>query len=88
MKIPESIRVNGREIKIERPDYVHMDGRVCYGKAKFSEGIIEISKNDAEHQHQCVTMWHELCHFFCQGIYQVLQDNGMKLFDMKEGESK
>ncbi len=60
---------------------------------------------DCSHQHQCLTLWHEIMHgiedqaqlelgeereriieAFARGVYQVLQDNGARLFDLEENE--
>jgi hypothetical protein len=62
---------------------------------------IQLSTTAQDHQHMCMTLWHEIFHVLvdnagleiaeeemlverlARGVYQVLQDNGKRLFDIK-----
>lgn len=107
MKIPESIRIAGVEYKVELEENVRIGSNLCYGSISYDDCVISLSTNDgANHQRQCLTLWHEILHgirensgmklkneeevveMFARGIYQVLQDNGRRLFDIKEDEDE
>ena len=102
MKIPNSIRIGGVEYDIMYTPNLRNGIDLCYGKISYDDGTIELSDTDGlGHQHQCITLWHEILHgirehscfqmdpeeeeriveMFSKGIYQVLQDNGKRLFD-------
>lgn len=103
MKIPKSVRIGGVEYDVEFAEIVRMGAELCYGSISYPDTLIQISETDAgEHQHQCVTLWHEILHglfyhacmkveneeeiveVLSKGIYQVLQDNGRRFFDIAE----
>ena len=103
MKIPNSIRIGGVEYEIQMSDIVRIGTELCYGAIDYTESVIHLSEGDSKgHQHQCVTLWHEILYgifnhasmkveneeeiveVLSKGIYQVLQDNGKRLFDLKE----
>lgn len=103
MKIPESIRIGGVEYEIQHKELVRIENNICYGSIDYSESVINLSDGDGGgHQHQCVTLWHEILHgifnhacmkveneeeiveVLAKGIYQVLQDNGRRLFDIAD----
>ncbi len=103
MKIPDSVRIGGVEYEIQINDIVRIGTELCYGSIDYTESVIQLSEGDSKgHQHQCITLWHEILHgifnhagfkveneeeiveILSKGIYQVLQDNGKRLFDLKE----
>ena len=103
MKIPESIRIGGIEYAVKYAENVRLGNELCFGKIDYGESSITLSTTDGVgHQHQCVTLLHEILHgiryhagipveneeevvdMFARGIYQVLQDNGRRLFDIRE----
>ena len=103
MKIPTSVRIGGVDYEIQKHEVVRIGNDLCYGSIDFTESVIKISDGDSRgHQHQCITLWHEILHgiinhaclrveneeeiveALSKGIYQVLQDNGRQLFDLKE----
>ncbi len=102
MKIPKSVRIGGVEYTVEFSEIVRIGPELCYGSISYPDTTIQISETDAgEHQHQCVTLWHEILHgifnhacmkveneeeiveVLSKGIYQVLQDNGRRFFDLE-----
>lgn len=105
MKIPNTVRIGGVEYNVERTEIVRIGNDICFGAIDYSESVIQLSENDGGgHQHQCVTLWHEILHgilnhaclkpeneeeiveVLSKGIYQVLQDNGRRFFDIVEQE--
>lgn len=103
MKIPESVRIGGVEYAVEFSEIVRIGPELCYGAISYPDTTIQISETDAgEHQHQCITLWHEILHgifnhasmkpeneeeiveVLSKGIYQVLQDNGRRFFDLAD----
>lgn len=103
MKIPKSVRIGGVEYKVKFQEIVRLDNALCYGAISYPDTTIQISETDAgKHQHQCVTLWHEILHgiinhacmkveneeeiveVLSKGIYQVLQDNGRRFFDLAD----
>ena len=101
MKIPESVRIGGVEYDVQTAEIVRIGTELCYGSIDYSDAIILISETDGgSHQHQCITLWHEILHgilnhaclkveneeeiveVMSKGIYQVLQDNGRRFFDI------
>ena len=103
MKIPEKVRIGGVEYKVEFSEIVRIGAELCYGSISYPDTTILISEADGgEHQHQCITLWHEILHgifnhacmkpeneeeiveVLSKGIYQVLQDNGRRLFDLAD----
>ena len=101
MKIPESIRIGGVEYEVQYAENLRIGTELVYGYIDYDNSTITLSTTDgAGHQHQCITLWHEILHgirehsgmnidneeaiveMFSKGIYQVLQDNGCRLFDI------
>lgn len=101
MKIPDKIRINGIEYKVEQVPNLHSTTAVLYGQIDHEQSVLELNSENQAHQWMCVTLWHEILHaivaysnldlgdkeenivdVFAHGIYQVLQDNGEKLFDL------
>ena len=106
MKIPEKIRIGGVDYAVNYEDNVVLGARLCYGAINYEESTISLSNTrGTEHQHRCITLWHEILHgirnhagleikneeavvdMFAKGIYQVLQDNGGALFNLKESSN-
>lgn len=105
MKIPKTIRIGGVDYAVNYEDNVILGDNLCYGAIDYEESTISLSSTRGRHQHQCITLWHEILHgirnhaglelkneeavvdMFAKGIYQVLQDNGGALFDLK-GQAK
>ena len=105
MKIPNSVRIGGVEYEIQTAETVRLGNELCYGAIEYSESLIQLSESDGGgHQHQCITLWHEILHgllyhaclkleneeevveVLSKGIYQVLQDNGRRFFDIVDRE--
>lgn len=105
MKIPKSVRIGGVDYQVELAENVRIGNEICFGSIDYGESVIAISTTDGTgHQHQCITLWHEILHgiinhacmkldneedvveVLSKGIYQVLQDNGRSLFDIKDQE--
>jgi hypothetical protein len=103
MKIPNSVRIGGVEYDVEFTEIVRMGNELCYGSISYPDTTIQISETDGgEHQHQCITLWHEILHgiinhaclkleneeevveVLSKGVYQVLQDNGRRFFDIAD----
>jgi hypothetical protein len=103
MKIPNSVRIGGVEYDIHHEEIVRIGNELCFGAIEYAESVIQISDGDGGgHQHQCITLWHEILHgllyhaclkveneeeiveVLSKGIYQVLQDNGRRFFDIVE----
>lgn len=101
MKIPKSVRIGGVEYEVQQAETVRIGNELCYGAIAYTESVIQLSENDGGgHQHQCITLWHEILHglfyhaclkveneeevveVLSKGIYQVLQDNGRRFFDI------
>lgn len=105
MKIPNSVRIGGVEYEVQTSEIVRIGTELCYGSISYPDTTILISETDGGgHQHQCITLWHEILHgilnhaclkveneeeiveVLSKGIYQVLQDNGRRFFDLEEPE--
>jgi hypothetical protein len=103
MKIPNSVRIGGVEYDVKFAEIVRIGTELCYGSIDYPDTTILISETDGgEHQHQCITLWHEILHgifnhaclkveneeeiveVLSKGIYQVLQDNGRRFFDLAD----
>ena len=67
MKIPKSIRIGGVDYEIEHEDNLRMGNELCYGTISYNDCVISISSTDSNnHQHKCITLWHEILH----GIFE------------------
>lgn len=63
MKIPNSVRIGGVDYNVEFAETVRNGNELCYGMIEFGDSRILISTTDgAGHQHQCITLWHEILH--------------------------
>lgn len=63
MIIPNSIRIGGVEYSILYEPNVRNGNDVCYGMICYDDTTIRLSTTDGtEHQHQCITLWHEILH--------------------------
>lgn len=92
MKIPETIKVGGHKVRIERVMQIE-EGR-SVGQWEPKKNLIMIDKSIPQSQME-VTLLHEIMHalnialpeqdveFLSQGLYQVLVDNQLS-FDGKE----
>lgn len=103
MKIPDSVRINGVDYDVFFTKHLNDGSHMCYGYINFEQSTIEINSDRGAHQHQCITLLHEIIHgiFHSQGmdnveneeevvqaisrgLYQVLQDNAGKFYDLKD----
>lgn len=101
MKIPKSVRIGGVEYTVKEVEIARLGTNLCWGTIDYGTSTIQLSTmDDTSHQHQCVTLWHEILHglfehacvhpedeeeivdVLAKGVYQVLQDNGRRLFDI------
>lgn len=66
MKIPELVRIQGVDYKVEFNDVV-TDGRnVLMGCIEYPECRIQLSETACpDHQVKCLTLWHEILHGIC-----------------------
>lgn len=112
MKIPEFIRLNGIDYKICMKKGLNDGVHMADGLFDAPSATIYIDPEQRNHQQQCITLLHEICHAIlfeyhvdladqnmlpkddevlaetiARGMYQFLQDNARKLFDIKEEES-
>lgn len=62
MKIPQSIRIGGREYEIREKDVVVVDFHECSGSICYGDGVIELSGIQRGHDSRCVTLLHEVFH--------------------------
>ena len=63
MKIPESVRIGGVEYTVKLADSLNDGVSVLYGQIDYDHHEIRISSTTgAEHQYQCITLWHEILH--------------------------
>lgn len=113
MKIPDTIRLNGVDYKIEKKKNLNDGLHMADGLFDAPSATIYINPEQRDYQQQCITMLHEICHAImfeyhvdladqnmvpkdeevlaetiARGMYQFLQDNAHKLFDIKEEEVK
>ena len=111
MKIPDKVRLNGVDYKVLWVEGLNNGSNLLDGFIDFNQSTISMNTSTQEHQQQCITFLHEICHgilndyncsekpenvipkdeetlveLFARGFYQFLQDNGAKLFDLKESE--
>ena len=93
MKIPEQIRIGGIEYQIVHESRMN-DGRVLLaGQIRHMECQIALAE-ECSHEYKCLSLWHEIMHGIeeqsqiARGVYQVLQDNGRRLYDLAEEEVK
>ena len=92
MKIPESVRIGGVEYEVQYQENLRIDNDLCYGYISYDNSTITLSSSDGTgHQRRCVTLWHEILHGIQEhsGIpveneEEVMQDNGRRLFDLKD----
>ncbi|MFV0517240.1 MAG: hypothetical protein ACK5MV_07580 [Aminipila sp.] len=105
MKIPENIRIGGVDYKVELQGALNDGVNMLYGQIDYQASEIKLNDDIEGHQHQCITLWHEVLHgivnnfgmeiedeekivdMFAKGIYQVLQDNGAVLFDLRKEDA-
>jgi len=63
MKIPESVRIGGVDYKIIEVPFLNNGKELCYGHIDFEKALIEFTTTiPVNHQHKCITMWHEILH--------------------------
>ena len=99
MKIPEKVRIGGREYAVKETENLNDGVNMAYGHIDYEQGVIRITKG-LGHDKKCITLWHEMLHgisehfglkiedeeevvtVFAKGVYQLLADNGEKLYDI------
>ena len=62
MKIPQSIRIGGREYDICNKSVVTVDYHECSGTILYGDGVIELSDIQRGHDSRCITLLHEVFH--------------------------
>ena len=63
MKIPEKIRIGGREYKVQNVPNLRNGADLCYGLICWEDGTIALSETDVlSHDMACITLWHEILH--------------------------
>ena len=96
MKIPESVRIGGVEYAISYVENLRHGNQLAYGHIDYDNCKIELSATDGighlhgVQQHAGLEIENEEAglDMFAKGIYQVLQDNGGRLFDLMETDKK
>lgn len=62
MKIPETIRLNGVDYRVIWKDDLHDDTHMLMGEIVYGESAIYLNPKVQDHQHACLTLWHEILH--------------------------
>ena len=81
LKLPKSITILGRKIKIKEGKNLHYNGMPCLGLCDYEGQIIYIEKNQADHT-KFDTLCHELSHFFlilC-GMDQKMSESEVEMY--------
>jgi Zn-dependent peptidase ImmA (M78 family) len=63
MKIPETIKILGHDIKIIKEDKVILEGKDVFGYADIDHNNIHIQGKDIPESLQSLTLLHEILHF-------------------------
>ena len=98
MKIPESIRVGGLEFSVVREFRMNDGLKMLAGQIRPMECVIAIAE-ESSHEYACLSLImhaieeqaqlelgddrERIIEAFARGVYQVLQDNGERLFDIE-----
>ena len=61
MKIPEKVRIGGREYAIKETENLNDGVNMAYGHIDYEQGVIRITKG-LGHEKKCITLWHEMLH--------------------------
>lgn len=75
MKIPTSVRINGVDYKIDYVNGLNDGTRVAYGIADYANSEISLNPEVQEHQHMCVTLWHEILHIILDNAQIETEDD-------------
>ena len=62
MKIPDKLRLNGVEYRIQFVDDLNDGAHMLEGRINFRQSLIELNSSQ-EHQQACLSLWHELGHW-------------------------
>lgn len=99
MKIPEKVRIGGRDYEIRHTENLNDGVNLAYGHIDYEQGVLRIMKG-LGHEKACITLWHEMLHgviehfglkieneeeavcVLAKGIYELMADNGEKLYDI------
>lgn len=63
MKIPNKVRIGGVDYEVKTESNVRVGNDLVYGKIEYGDCVITLSDTDGQnHQHRCITLWHEILH--------------------------
>lgn len=62
MKIPDTVRIAGVNYPVDFVPSLNDGEKLLYGQVDFEQTCIRLNPDVAGHQHQCITLWHEILH--------------------------
>jgi len=80
-KVPSSVTILGRKVKVKQGNNLHYMGEPCLGLCDYDNKVIYLEKNQlAQMKHD--TLVHESVHFFLEltGLSQKLTDNENEIY--------
>lgn len=83
MKIPNKVRIGGVDYEIKTESNVRIGNDLAFGKIDYGDCIITLSDTDGKnHQHRCITLWHEILHGITEhACLDLPQDDEEKIID-------
>jgi Zn-dependent peptidase ImmA (M78 family) len=80
-KVPSSVVILGRKVKVKQGNNLHYMGEPCLGLCDYDNKIIYLEKNQSP-QMKHDTLIHEMTHFFLEltGLSQKLSDSENEIY--------